>query len=99
MGTLRWFVIRTLIVMSPQLEILPSIEAPVLSILQNPVLHAAARRVELVGIPINFQEDFLHQVFSFSAVPQDTVSHAENQAIVPVEENRQGVRYTAAEPL
>jgi hypothetical protein len=83
--------------MSPQLEILPSIDASVLSQLQNPVLHGATRRVELDGIPINFQEDFLHQVFGFSTVPQDTVSNAENQAIVPIKENRQGVRYTASE--
>jgi hypothetical protein len=71
--------------------------AKVGSILQNPVLYAAACRVELAGIPINFQEDFLHQFFGLCAVLQDAVSHAENQAIVPIEENFQGVGLAPAE--
>jgi hypothetical protein len=83
--------------MSTELDVLASVEAPVSSALQNPVLHAAMRRIELAGLPINFQEDILHQVFGFPAVPQDAVSHAENQATVPIEENRQGVRLAASE--
>src|SRR3954449_10414420 len=54
-GTVPRFVSRTLQVMSPQFEILQSIEAAVACILQNPVLHAAARRVELFGIPVDFE--------------------------------------------
>jgi hypothetical protein len=83
--------------MTPQLEVLPSIDAPVPGELQNPVLHAATGRVELAGIPINFQEYFLRQIFGFSTVPQDTVSNAENQAIVPIEKHRQGVGNAALE--
>jgi hypothetical protein len=83
--------------MSAELEVLPSVEAPAVGALQNPGLHAATPRVELGGIPINLQEDFLHQVFGFSAVLQDAVSSAEHLAAVPIEENRQGIRRAASE--
>jgi hypothetical protein len=85
--------------LSTQLDELASVEAPVSSVLHNPGFHAATRRVELAGIPIDFQEDFLHQFFGLSAVPQDAVSHAENQATVPIEENRQSVCCAASELL
>jgi hypothetical protein len=71
--------------------------AKVGSRLQNPVFHAATRGVELGGIPINFQEDFLHQVFGLFPVLQDAVGHAENQAIVPIEKNFQSVGLALSE--
>ena len=69
------------------------------SVLQYPGLHAATRRIELSCILIDLQKDFLHQVFGFSAVPQNPPSHAENLPIVPVEKNSQGIRNAASELL
>jgi len=91
--------IRPLIVVSPELEIPPAIEAPVVSVLKYPGFHAATARIELSRIPIHLQEHFLHQVLGLSGIPQDPARHAENLPIVAVEKHSQGIRNTTSKLL
>jgi hypothetical protein len=75
-------------------QVLSPIDGAVVGILQQPRLSTAFGRVELCHTPKDFQEDVLHDVFGLAGVPYDFQGNAQNEAMVAIEENGQGISLT-----
>jgi hypothetical protein len=87
------------IVNTAETQILSPIEATMICILENPYFNSASRRVELRRAAENFQEDRLHQVFCLTRVPKDPQGNVQHQAMVPIEENREGIVVAVSQTL
>src|SRR5262245_27958555 len=70
-------------------EVFAPVETAVIGVLQQPDFHAALARVVEISLPVNLDEHVLHEIFGFSAVPQNPCGNVEDEPIVPVEQDAQ----------
>lgn len=81
----------------PQREVLATAETPVVGILEYPRFRAALGRIELASLVVNFQKDFLHHIFGFTSIAQNSQSDLQDKPVEPVKQNRQRVRIALLE--
>src|SRR5262245_48414843 len=75
-----------------QSQIFATIETAVIRVLQQPDFDAALARVVEISLPVDLDENVLHEVFGLSAVPQNPCSNIEDKPIVAVEQGAQRLR-------
>ena len=81
----------------PALKMLSAVYGAVVRILHQPHLSIAFAGVELCHCTINVQENGLRNVFCLTGIANNFQSNAQDQLLVAVEENREGVALSLLE--
>src|SRR5262249_28376555 len=87
------------VIETPEREVLPAAQAPVVRILQNPGLRTALGRVKLSRFVKNFKEHILHHIFGLAWITKNSQGNLQNEPVEAIEQDGQGVRMPLAHPL
>jgi hypothetical protein len=74
-----------------QQEIIPPIDARVIGELQKPHLKSASGRVKSSCRAVEFEENILGYLLGFSSIVDDSQCDRKHEAVVAIEEHREGI--------